>query len=79
MSSRSSTTKARKRIASVFTYLQELHRVRTPPIVDVERYPWRLRLADVPVGPTIEWGQRLAGLGGRPVRGASDEFLLRVG
>ena len=79
MSSRSSTTKARRRIASVFTYLQELHRVRTPPIVDVERYPWRLRLADVPIGPTIEWGQRLAGLGGRANRGASDEFLLRVG
>ena len=79
MSSRSTIAKARKRIASVFTYLQELHRVRTPPIVDVERYPWRLRLADVPAGPTIEWGQRLAPIGRKAARGASDEFLLRVG
>jgi hypothetical protein len=79
MSSRSTIAKARKRIASVFTYLQELHRVRTPPIVDVDRYPWRLRLADVPVGPTIEWGARMVGLVGKPSRGASDEFLLRVG
>ncbi|HWM89088.1 MAG TPA: AAA domain-containing protein [Kofleriaceae bacterium] len=67
---------ARKRIASVFTYLQELHRVRTPPIVQLERYPWRLRLADVPSGETIEWGARLAPLTG--AWGASDEFLLRV-
>ncbi|HYU14981.1 MAG TPA: AAA domain-containing protein, partial [Candidatus Acidoferrum sp.] len=79
MSSRANIAKARKRIASVFTYLQELHRVRTPPIVDLDRYPWRLRLADVPAGETVEWGVRLAEAAGRTVGATSDEFLLRVG
>jgi len=80
MSSRIAIAKARKRIASVFTYLQELHRVRTPPIVHLDRYPWRLRLADIPAAETIDWGARLAPPdGARAGWGASDEFLLRVG
>ena len=80
MSSRTTIAKARKRIASVFTYLQELHRVRTPPIVHLDRYPWRLRLADVTAGDTIDWGARLAAFsGGRSSWNAADEFLLRVG
>src|ERR1041384_7337655 len=35
---------ARARIESVFRYLAELHRIRTPPAIDLERYDWVLRL-----------------------------------
>lgn len=78
MSRRSNVAKARKRIASVFTYLQELYRVRTPPVVDLDRYEWKLRLAEVPGGDSIRWSSRLtawAPAGSRSIDGA----LLRVG
>src|SRR5262245_57984320 len=47
---------ARARIERVFRYLQELHRVRTPPILDIERYEWSLRLDTLPRHAAIHRG-----------------------
>src|SRR5262245_21337832 len=47
---------ARTRIERVFRYLQELHRIRTPPILDRERYEWTLRLDTLPHHPAIARG-----------------------
>ncbi len=75
----SSVTTARKRVASVFTYLQELHRVRTPPPSNLKQYAWTLKVKDIPDSPAVRTGSRLDGhLGERPTSGGSD-FLLRVG
>ena len=76
--SRSTKAKARKRIASIFTYLQELDRVRTPPIVDLGEYEWHMRLADAPAAPSIRWGSRLAPIA-PPGAKLEDGLVLRVG
>jgi very-short-patch-repair endonuclease len=71
--------KARERIASVFTYLQELHRVRTPPTVDLDDYAWRLALGQLPTSPTIERLGLFAGAGAAVPHGEdSPGSLLRV-
>ncbi len=76
--SKATKAKARKRIASIFTYLQELDRVRTPPVVDLEEYEWRIRLGDVPAAPSVRWGSRLQAIA---PAGATleDGLVLRVG
>src|SRR5690349_15198210 len=71
---------ARKRVASVFTYLQELHRVRTPPVVNLSAYEWQQPLASLPAGSTIRLGSRLSEHV-RPEAASSteiDSFLVRV-
>jgi very-short-patch-repair endonuclease/DNA polymerase III delta prime subunit len=75
---RTSKAKARKRIASIFTYLQELDRVRTPPVVDLAEYEWAMRLAEVPAAPSIRWGARLAAIA-PPGAELADDLVLRVG
>src|SRR3954470_11090769 len=44
---------ARARIESVFRYLAELHRIRTPPALDLDRYDWILRLDALPRHATV--------------------------
>ncbi len=39
---------ARQRIGRVFRYLQEMHRLRTPPIVCLDDREWTLRLGSLP-------------------------------
>ena len=39
---------ARRRIGRVFRYLQEMHRVRTPPIVCLDDREWTLQLGSLP-------------------------------
>lgn len=47
---------ARTRIERVFRYLAELHRIRTPPALDLDRYEWILRLDALPRHATIQRG-----------------------
>ncbi|HSS01830.1 MAG TPA: AAA domain-containing protein [Kofleriaceae bacterium] len=47
---------ARARIERVFRYLAELHRIRTPPALDLDRYEWILRLDALPRHGTIQRG-----------------------
>jgi hypothetical protein len=47
---------ARARIERVFRYLAELHRIRTPPALDLDRYDWILRLDTLPRHATIQRG-----------------------
>ena len=47
---------ARARIERVFRYLAELHRIRTPPALDLDRYEWILRLDALPRHATIQRG-----------------------
>ena len=47
---------ARARIERVFRYLAELHRIRTPPALDLDRYEWILRLDTLPRHATIQRG-----------------------
>ena len=45
---------AKQRIERVFRYLQEMHRVRTPPIVSLEDREWTLRLSSLPRSPHVQ-------------------------
>jgi hypothetical protein len=47
---------ARARIERVFRYLAELHRIRTPPALDLDRYEWILRLDALPRHTTLQRG-----------------------
>ena len=47
---------ARARIRQVFQYLKEMHRVRMPPVIDLEDREWRLRLDTLPRSPHVERG-----------------------
>ena len=47
---------ARARIERVFRYLAELHRIRTPPALDLDGYEWILRLDALPRHATIHRG-----------------------
>ncbi|TMQ05120.1 MAG: hypothetical protein E6J91_41380 [Deltaproteobacteria bacterium] len=47
---------ARARIERVFRYLAELHRIRTPPALDLDRYDWILRLDALPRHATVVRG-----------------------
>ena len=69
-----SSAEAHSRVKTLFTYLQELHRVRTPPVANLAEYKWNLPLQNLPEGPTIELGARL----GNTFEGAGS-YLLRVG
>lgn len=54
---------ARARIERVFRYLAELHRIRTPPVLDLDRYDWILRLDALPRHATIQRGFAIDGDG----------------
>lgn len=67
---------ARARIERVFRYLAELHRIRTPPALDLDRYDWILRLDTLPHHATVQRGFAApGGDGGEPARGG---FIMRV-
>ncbi|MHC4218441.1 MAG: AAA domain-containing protein, partial [Planctomycetota bacterium] len=72
---------AKARIARVFKYLQELHRIKTPPTVDLERYEWRLPLASLPNYPSLQRGPLFGNLKSLSSRGTlhGGNFLLKVG
>jgi hypothetical protein len=50
---------AKARIRQVFQYLKEMHRVRMPPVIDLEDREWRLRTGSsssrsvVPRSPSV--------------------------
>src|SRR5215475_10103295 len=60
---------ARARIERVFRYLQELHRIRTPPVLDIDRYEWMLRLDTLPRHAAIRRGFALDADGSDASRG----------
>ncbi len=72
---------ARRRISRVFRYLQELHRVKTPPTVNLDRYEWRLRLEALPHYPSIQRGPYFGNL--KLLSGPSEirngNFIFKVG
>jgi len=71
---------AKARIQRVFRYLQEMHRVRTPPIVCLEERDWLLRLDSFRQSPHIQTGFSLSPAG-HPVEddGPLGEIILKVG
>ena len=72
---------AKTRIGRVFRYLQELHRVKTPPIVDLERYEWGLKLESLPNYDSIQRGTAFGNIRtlkeGSPLHDGG--FLFKVG
>ena len=48
---------AREKVARVFRYLLEMHRIKTPPIVHSDQYEWSLDLGQVVHHPGIERGE----------------------
>ncbi len=72
---------ARTRIARVFRYLQELHRVKTPPTVDLDKYEWGLRLQTLPAYTSIQRGPAFGNLRSLKETGALTDgnFLFKVG
>jgi hypothetical protein len=68
---------ARARIERVFRYLAELHRIRTPPALDIDRYDWILRLDALPRHATVQRGFAAPGSGdGEPA--SRSGFLVSV-
>jgi len=53
---------ARRKITRVFQYLKELNHVKTPPIVNSERYEWLFWLDTLPLYPTIIRGKDFTNL-----------------
>ena len=72
---------ARTRITRIFRYLQELHRVRTPPAVHLNSYDWRLQLASLPHYPSIQRGPLFSNLKlpMQPNDILDGDFILRIG
>ena len=71
---------AKQRIERVFRYLQEMHRVRTPPIVSLEEREWILRLDSLPQSPHVQTDYSF-GRDGDPSAddGPRGAAILRVG
>ena len=53
---------ARRKIKRVFQYLKELNLVKTPPVVNTERYEWMFWLDTLPLHPTIMRGKDFTNL-----------------
>ena len=72
---------ARTRIGRVFRYLQELHRVKTPPTVDLDKYEWGLRLGTLPSYASVQRGPAFGNLRSLKEGGALTDgnFLFKVG
>ena len=71
---------ARTRIAQVFRYLQELHRIKTPPIVQLDQREWVLRFDRLPRTPHVELGFQFDAAGRMAADTGHDAsgFVLRV-
>ncbi|MHC4447768.1 MAG: AAA domain-containing protein [Planctomycetota bacterium] len=71
---------AKARITRVFKYLQELHRVKTPPTVHLDRYAWRFDLDALPSYSTVQRGSLLSKLDlhGRRDDPQSGDFIVKV-
>ena len=53
---------ARQKIKRVFQYLKELNHIKTPPVVNSERYEWLFWLDTLPLYPTILRGKDFTNL-----------------
>src|SRR5438094_7151886 len=51
----------REKIARIFRFLQELHQVKSPPILKLDSYQWTLRLDAIPHYPSVQRGDLNAG------------------
>ena len=68
---------ARERIGRLFRYLSELQKLKTPPKVQLNGYPWKLLWNEVPLGnPTADRGEVLPPTDDGEILG--DDFVLRV-
>lgn len=68
---------ARERIGRLFRYLSELQKLKTPPKVQLNSYPWKLQWSDVPLGnPTSDRGEILPPTEDGEILG--DDFILKV-
>ncbi|MEE9280281.1 MAG: AAA domain-containing protein [Myxococcota bacterium] len=71
---------ARDRIQRIFRYLQEMHSVRTPPVVHLDAREWRLVLDTLPDTPHIQRGYRLMDDDGSGSSAeGTREFVIKVG
>ncbi|HEX6811959.1 MAG TPA: AAA domain-containing protein [Planctomycetota bacterium] len=80
MSTTDVETTARARIAQVFRYLQELHRIKTPPVVQLDQREWSLRFDALPSTPHVKLGFQLEA-GGRLLADSGHDvsgFVLKV-
>jgi len=67
------------KVQGIFRYLQELHRVRTPPIVRLEDRSWCLRLDELPESPQLVRGYARTGAPSSEKEMGPGEFVIRVG
>ncbi|NRA04392.1 MAG: AAA family ATPase [Myxococcales bacterium] len=79
MSASQPTKIVRTRVERIFRYLQELHRVRTPPVVRLAERPWRLRLDELPESPQLVRGYARPGDPGSEREVGPGAFVIRVG
>jgi very-short-patch-repair endonuclease/DNA polymerase III delta prime subunit len=75
---------ARRKIKRVFQYLKELHHVKTPPVVNSERYEWLFWLDTLPLYSTILRGKDFTNLQLLGVqadlsqKSADGDFIIKV-
>src|SRR5437773_11328588 len=52
----SDTAKDREKFKQIFRFLQELHQVKSPPVVDLALYEWKLSYDAVPRYASVQRG-----------------------
>ena len=50
----SASVKDRDKIRRIFRFLQELHQVKSPPLVDMALYEWMVNYEAVPRYPSVQ-------------------------
>ena len=50
----SASAKDRDKIRQIFRFLQELHQVKSPPLIDMSHYEWKISYDAVPRYPSVQ-------------------------
>ncbi|NIO07421.1 MAG: AAA family ATPase [Deltaproteobacteria bacterium] len=75
---------ARKRVKRVFQYLRDLNHIKTPPVVNYDRYEWKFWLDTLPLFPSIVRGKDFTNLQLLGVQndynyhGADGDFIIKI-
>jgi very-short-patch-repair endonuclease len=57
----SASAKDRHKIGQIFRFLQELHQVKSPPLIDVGQYEWKISYDAVPRYASVQRGEANSG------------------
>ena len=55
----SASTKDREKVRQIFRFLQELHQVKSPPLVDMGLYEWKMSYEALPRFASVQRGEAI--------------------